>query len=406
MRNLELPMLSSRSFIPARPFLLVFLLGFAALSIACGGSGGGSSSDGSTTGSVAVVVTDAPTDEFVQVLVTFTRIDLLPGDDSDGSDRETIFEGRETIDLLSLENVSEPFAIADDVKAGTYSKLRMEVEEIELVRMIGSGFESEFARLPANGHIDLNSRGGFRVVPGETLVVQLDIDARNSLHINETGNGQYIFRPQVFVDIMSVDRPNRLISVEGIVRQVTSEEANANHDARLRIWLCEVFVNHRDRDGRSDQHCLVVYAGAATSVFDESGFAVEPDLIEPGDRIAVLGRFTTDEEKRFAIDAEVIELGGSNAFLVLTGVAESDYDPVEGSISFELDPGQGFAEGTEVEIVVVADTKFFSADGVEIVPEDVDMGSRLEVDGVLALSSSSPDLLRAAVIFVGENVEP
>jgi hypothetical protein len=377
------------------------------LASACGGSGGGSSSS-TTTGSVALVMTDAPTDEFVQVLVTFTRIVLLPADDSadnDQSGRQTIFDGRETIDLLALANVSEPFAIADDIQAGTYSKMRMEVEQIELVRTDGmGGFESEFARLPANGHIDLNAQGGFHVEPGTTLAVQLDIDARNSIQINATGNGQYLFRPQVFVDIMDSGLPARLISVEGVVREITEQDQDGQ--SRRRIWLCEIYLNHRDRYGDSDQHCLVVYADSNTSIFDESGLPATLDDIAMGDQIAVLGHFTTDEQERFALDAEVIELGGAQAFLVLTGVAASDYDGTTHSILFDIDPGQGLATDTSVEIAVSDETRFFSADGMAVDPADILEGSRLEVDGVLVLASSSPDLLRASVVFVREVPPP
>lgn len=86
-----------RAFSVSSVLSLFFTLGMIMFVGACGdsGSGGESPSSASATGSVLLVLTDAPTDEFVRVLVTVTRIELLPGDDDgSGLERQTIFEGR------------------------------------------------------------------------------------------------------------------------------------------------------------------------------------------------------------------------------------------------------------------------------------------------------------------------
>lgn len=384
-----------------RTLVLPVVLGLAVMLGGCGDSG---SAGTPTTGSVALVLTDAPTGGFVQVRVTVTRIDLLPGAPAEegrgGAEparRETIFEGRETIDLLALENVSAPFAIADDVPAGTYSKLRLEVEEIELVRMDAEGgLVSVFPRLPGGHRIDLNARGGFRVSPGETLAIRLDVDARRSIQIVDTGNGGYVFRPQVFVEILDAARPGRLIFAEGVVREIDPDAVP------VRIRLCEVAVSHRDLRGRRDRHCLAVFADEETSFFDESGLPQDLGAIASGSRLAVLGRFMYDRAMRFAIDAEVLEGGGSDAFLSLTGNLVFGADPEEGGWLLDLDPGQGFADGTILEIDLAPETKAFSSDGDAVDFAGLGEGTRLEVDGVLVLSSDSPDLIRAAIVFVGD----
>jgi len=375
-----------------RLFLILLLSALVGLSTGCADSGGGSSAGGGT-GSVALALTDAPTDEFSQVLVTVLRIVLLPGDDE--ADRETIFEGRETFDLLALENVSEPFAIADDIEAGTYSKLRMDVAEIELVRRLeGGGTESVFARVPAGGRIDLNPRGGFEVRPGDTLAIMLDMDARRSIQIVGTGRDRYNFRPQVFVDIMHADRLHRLISIEGVVAEIDDPSDP------LRLRVCEIAVEHRDRNSTSDEHCLTVYADADTSIFDDSGLSIPREEVRVGDRVSVLGRFTEDEESRFAIAAEVIQIGGPDAFLTLTGVVSEAYDDVSETIVVDLDSGQGFAEDTSLEVSLAEGTRIFTRDGEELDPEEITENARVEVDGVLVLASGEPDQLRASVIFV------
>ena len=373
---------------------LPLLLALIALGLTgCAESGGGSATGSSGTGRVAIALTDAPTDEFIQVLITVVSIDLLPGDDD--SERETIFEGVETFDLLALENVSEPFALAADVPAGTYSKLRLGVTSIELVRMLEDGsFESVFPRLPGGDRIDLNPRGGFEVAPGETLAIQLDIDARRSIHIVGNGNGRYQFRPQVFVEIMDAERESRLVSLAGIVDEIEDVEDG------VRFELCEVDLEYRDRDGQLDRYCVTVYADGETCVFDESGLASTVDAVSEGDRLTVLGRFRRDDDEDFAVDAEVIELGGLDAYLKLTGRVSGTYDEISETILVELDPGQGFLEGTELEIDLSEGTRIFTRAGEVVTPEDIELDSVIEVDGILVLNQGSPDLLRASILFV------
>jgi len=383
----------------SRSLLVLSFFGLIGLVIGCGDSGGGSSSSSVGTGRVALALTDGPTDEFSQVLVTVLRIDLLPGDDE--AYRETIFEGRETFDLLALENVVEPFAIAEDIPAGTYEKLRMRIAEIELIRVLSDGStESVFPRLPGGDRIDLNPRGGFEVRPGATLAIQLDVDARRSIQIVGTGSGRYLFRSQVFVDIMDADRVSRLVSIEGVVDEID----DASEPWRLRV--CEIAVTYRDRYSQSDEHCLPVFVDEDTSIFDDSGLSVMRDELRIGGRVAVLGRYAEDEESRFAIDAEVIELGGSAAFLTLTGVVTSCFCVPTEAIVVELDPGQGFAEGTVLDVSLTEGTRIFNRAGEELDPEDIEEFDLVEMDGVLFLSDGEPDELRAAVLFVRPGEPP
>ena len=71
----------------------------------------------------------------------------------------TIFSGRETIDLKQLENFSNLFVHADRVPARQYSKIRMRVARIRLVKNAGQPDEDVIdADVPANGKIDLLPR--------------------------------------------------------------------------------------------------------------------------------------------------------------------------------------------------------------------------------------------------------
>jgi len=393
---------------------LTVLAGLACLmSFGCGGGGGSVSAGGSAsssaaaTGRVAVVLTDAPTDDFIGVFVTVTRIDLLADEDDDAAERDetgredgnggrvTLFEGRETFDLLALENVSDPFVIAEDVPARRYSKLRLEVEDIELIRRGPDGdLESVFPRVPGRGRIDLNPRGGFDVEPGSLLAVRLDMDARRSIQPNKTGRGDLLFRPQVFVEIMSVEDPGRLLLVEGVV-----EELDREADP-MALRLCEVAIHLRTERAVSDRPCLTVFVDEGTSIFGSDARPTDLDAIFLGDRLAAFGRFDEDEEARLAIAAELLELGGSEAFGVFTGVVAGAFDEASRTVSIDLDPTPGFAERSLLEVEVVDETRLFSRSGEALERDSLVEGARVEIDGVLVLSNDVPDRLRAAVLFV------
>lgn len=130
-------------------------------------------------------VTDAPSTEFSQILVTFTCAKLLG--DQDG--QITIFEGLETFDLLSLRETTELFVTNPSVPAGHYRKLRLCVREIELIRRDDRGMiiERQQARVLGGAKLDLMPRGGFDVMGQRSLLVELDWDAEKSLEL--TGHG-------------------------------------------------------------------------------------------------------------------------------------------------------------------------------------------------------------------------
>ena len=145
----------------------------ALLAAGCGGGGDGQATgtSGAQTGRVAILLTDAPSDDFDAINVTVKRVYLL-GDEEQTLLAEFPGDGR-LYNLLNLRDSAELMMDPAVVEAGCYDKIRLVVGQVELVR----GDETFEAKLPGNGKIDLNPRGEFRVVPGETLVVQLDMDA-------------------------------------------------------------------------------------------------------------------------------------------------------------------------------------------------------------------------------------
>ena len=142
-----------------------------------------------TTGQVALLVTDASVEDFSSIRITVTQVELL----SEELGQQTIWEGRQEIDLLELSLNSEIFA-GGEVPTGVYDKIRLHVDPDSLVFVPPADF-----RLPGNvAKIDLNPRGKFEVSENETLWIQLDFDASKTLAVSNGG----ILRPVVFVDII------------------------------------------------------------------------------------------------------------------------------------------------------------------------------------------------------------
>ena len=174
----------------SRRIATALLLGLSLFVTACGGSSDGGSPPDQATGTVALLLTDMPNDDLREINLSLTKATLI-GDE--GQQGVTVYDDNTRVNLLDLEIYSQPIAIAE-VPAGTYTKLRLQVSEVEIIDSEG---QPHYPRPPANGKIDLLEPGGIEVVPGRTLVAHVDMDAKKSVHVAQTGNGDYRLRPVV-----------------------------------------------------------------------------------------------------------------------------------------------------------------------------------------------------------------
>lgn len=199
--------------IPTTRLLTVTLIGL--LLAACGGG----SSDPEGTGSIAILLGDGPLEDVTEVNIDIDRVVLL------GADGQVVLTEDATptpINLLALRNVTELMLDVDDVPAGTYSKIRLYINSLEIVREdLMAGRIASDAQLPANGKIDLNPQGPFEISPGEDLVVQIDMDLARSVHTVLTGNSTYRFRPVVFIQVLDQRANLRLTHLFGYQKNAT-----------------------------------------------------------------------------------------------------------------------------------------------------------------------------------------
>lgn len=353
------------------PFLALALSLFLS---ACGGGASSSGSDNSTvqtqpqTGTVALLFTDKPTDEFSAIKLNVTQAILIGGDGA----QQVLFEGNEPIDLLDLSNFSEP-VVFGEVEAGTYTKLRLVIDSLELVPLDGG--PSIFPSLPANGKIDLLDPSGIEVLPGQTLVAQIDMQANEAIHIVGAGNsGQYQFRPVVKATFSTgSELPDKLARLDGTVDEIYSDPAGG-------FRLCDI---------ETPDSCIDVATDMDTSVFDDMGLGTDFANLMVGDTVTVIGQY--DTENGIVLDALVLEIGG-NAQQIQGQVVSMAMDQqflvlsdANGDVVVELQPG----------------TKFYDA-GSPAGPESIAVGANVEVEGVMPPKDveTDPNVIRAALVFV------
>ena len=437
-----------------RRFLFALLQVFALLSLlsACGGgggsgdssdmpSGGGGSGDSSDMpsasprmGTVGVLITDAPTDQFSEINATITQVALL----GEGAQR-VIFSGSATLDLLALESHSDLFALAEDVEPGTFNQVRLTLSSLELVRRDAAGNVVERIRpdLPGNGQLDLSPRGSFSVLPGETLLIELDLDMEKSIHIATTGSQRVQFRPVIFVAILSGELTGRLARVSGTIEDIDVEARQFD--------LCAEFNSTREQ-------CIEVFADDATGLFGPDGAPITFDALTAGEPATAVGRVRKhddedadeggdedadeggdedadeggDEEDadegddedadeggdedadeggdRFEddvrLDAVVVEAGDAGTFASLRGTFATVLDTATNRFDFTVAAGQGFAPDTTLSALVQDGTRIFSRDGVELDGVAIQVDQEARIDGVVQLSSTEVDTLRTALIVV------
>ena len=381
---------------------LALALMFAALTFllaSCGG-GGGSGGTAQATGSVALLLTDAPADEFDNIMVTVEKAELLSDDG-----RVTVMDETKTFDLLELTD-ARVFAIRNDVPAGTYSKIRLTLSRLELIKRDDDGniIETYEPKLPGNGKLDLVPEEDFTVVPDGSLVIQIDMDASKSIHIVSAGGGtKYQFRPVVFVDIIGEPVQGNLVRLHGVIRDIDAE------DGEFELCTDEIDVNYEDDDQREYDGCIEVAVEEDTAIFDEGGLPTDfGDLVE-GDEATVYGKFRREDDEDDDEDdgherelddlelvASVIELGEEGTFLTLDGVALSEVDSID-QFDMEVESGQGFVPGTVLTVQLQEGTRIIDRQGNELGEGDIGSGDLVAVDGILDVNE---DVLFAALVVL------
>jgi hypothetical protein len=345
---------------------------------------------------VTVIFTDGPTDKYQRVLISMVGMTLIgPGG------HVSLYDGPEvTFDLLEMSEWAD-LGFNTKVLAGKYNKIRIYLSKVELVDLVNN--ESVMLdKLPANGKIDLNPRGPFDVSPDHTTVIKLDMDAKRSFQVVETGNGKLQFRPIIFVDIYQGDifLPDRLVRVFGTVEQGSIEGASTTTDPTDDSFrLCNLqFISQASGPSLGDPNdCVRVYSDGATSAFDDTGAETDFSDVADDQLLTAVGFIvdTQDAEAFLGLNAVVLELGDRPPWDTIHGVVNSDLGPCDPDQCFDFDPESAPVVTTRMQ----AGTRVFRADGAELSQGDVSTGDSGSIDAVPASSE-----LHAALIVLATDV--
>lgn len=377
-----------------RPWIGACLL---SLLVACGGGGGGGTPAGGDggpeggSGSIGITVGDSPADDFDEILLTVSRVELIGGE---SEEPVVLSEEVVTFDLLALDAATELLVAADDVPASQYSKIRLQVDEIELRRVDEDGElleEPVFANLVANGKLDLNPRGPFSIVDGGAIIVQLDIDARRSFLAVQTGAGQIRFRPVVFVDILGDGDLRRITFLGGNINLLAAPEGDDAFD----------FCNARPLTGRGagDRQldaCRRVQVADDAAFFDADGEAIS--LAEVDDQApAIVGGRIVVMDGEVGFEALLVQLGDRQDFKRIAGVISGDV--VDGQ--FLLLDGRD-AEDSGIDVSVQPGALIFDQHGNILEPDVLANDLRVRAMGPLFPAGGEADRpeLRATAIAV------
>jgi len=363
------------------------------------GCGGGGSSSAPGTGSVSILLTDGPSEDFDEINLTITEIRLL------GNEQQVvIFQGQETINLLDLKNHADLFALKDEVPEGSYEKIRLILSDVALINKndVGDIIEEHHPQLPANGKIDLNPRGSFYISADETTNIQIDIDADKAIHIKETGNGKYKFRPVVFVDVVDSIQPGKLIRNTGVVYLV---EENS-------FVMCKSVIISSTETISDD--CIRVNVDQA-ALFNSEGDVVTLGELAINDPVIVYGKLSEnidndeitiaedtpegekDVEIALTLDAIMVAIGSPDSFMKIGGIVSADYDATSGSFDMTVDPNQGFTTGSVLSVLLNEVTPVITKAGDLSDPSILVAGTVVQSKGVLMVGNN--DALKSVLVI-------
>lgn len=353
--------------------------------ISCGGGSGTSNlsssddSSGAGAGTVALLLADAPADDYEHIWITITEVSLIPPAQS--ADPVVIFKSAEglTLDLLQYRDEDYLLTIKKDVPAGLYAKIRLGVKNIWVEPKDGAPCRNLEIKLPS-GKIDLNPHESFYLTQGKTLSIRLDIDASKSINLHPAGkSGKCIFRPVVFVDITEgfPDGQCPKIISGTIATLITTNDQVTGFYLNL----------------PNDRGQIKVLLNESTRIFNAQGDFVGPENLQVGQNVKVRGKFNSTGAlvASLVVIGDVMDITGlveaavdtSTYIFPLTAASEQE---IVGSVKVKVDP-------VNTLILIGCDT--------EVGLEYIQAGMKARIFGKLDMQTGN---LKAAAILLCDRV--
>ncbi len=192
------------------PKLIGIFLSFILITLISGCGGG---SDTTTqTGTVALSLTDAPTDDknIKGVYVTFDALRYQYADSEDNWEDVDLNESR-TINLLDLQNGNTTLLSHVELPAGEIAHVRFVIDTEKCYIDLVVGGEQPL-EVPSGDQTGFKAIGGFTIPAGGDVNVTADFDVRKS--VATTGNDRYILRPTIkIIDNVEVGEINGTVAL-------------------------------------------------------------------------------------------------------------------------------------------------------------------------------------------------
>ena len=155
--------------------------------MACGNSSG--------TGTLAIRLTDAPTDSVKSIFVTIDSVTVH----SDEAGWVSVFQGPLTVDLLTLKDTSMQLGQVT-LPAGTVSEVRFILADGGPQYVLLDDGSQAPLKVPSGTESGVKLKGTFVVSACNKHTLILDFDGKNSIAFHETGSDLgWILRPVIHV---------------------------------------------------------------------------------------------------------------------------------------------------------------------------------------------------------------
>ena len=178
-----------------------------------------------------VAAGEVDTENIASLMVTLTEISLdhvngPPAAEEEGEgeiaeegeanagNKIVVFSGSVDLELRDLIGVSELISNAD-IPAGRYTKIRLSIEDPHMTLVSDPDTVITDIQTTANGRLYVSSH--FEVPEGQDSLILLDFQG---LHLVQTGNGGYVWTPQLRAEI-SVEPAD--VQVQGQVESLDTE---------------------------------------------------------------------------------------------------------------------------------------------------------------------------------------
>ncbi len=356
--------------------LIIIILSIPFMLLGCSGGGGSGSDSGSDTstgmGTAAVLIKDAPTEEYDSIVLCISKATLEPGS-------ITLFESDSCVEVDLLDHQEKPFLLTvKDIPAGTYNQIKLKVDDIYTK---GGVCDNEFIKIPS-GYVKINPQGPIKIKSGDKIAINIDIQAKRSINLHPAGNsGKCIFRPVILAEITNLGQippkekcprilKGTIVAIKEVEGEVKGFKLKLAHDSESKIFI------------RVDKN---------TIIFDENGDFSTPDALEVGQKVKVRGEIQKDA----TIRASFIAIG---ELLILHGTALTSLEADNGDLKFEmeLDPFQAIIDDS-IYVIVENQTFILIDCDTEVTDDAIKPGV-----GVRAIGKLSDGDLIAVVLFLEE----